>query len=320
MPLEQYQGLRTITGNNTYATVMDSRSQGDELEINFNPTRNWTVSASVTKTEATNTAAGSAVDDYIAARMPIWTTLEDPRFTYTGTTTIAGVSNANYTFVAPNNPVATQNVSFSVPITAAAPVIPNGANGHLLWWQIFGNAFNSAAGYANSGGQSPATNYAGNVNAPMSVFREMIGRPLPQIREYSAKFSTKYNLAGITDQKFLKNVSVGGSLRYASKASIGYYGLGYDPSKDLSDPANTILKLDVNRPIYSSADTHVDLFASYKTKMWRDKIRATFQFNVKNVEESGNRLQATQAFLDGSRATYRIVDPRQFVLSASFEL
>lgn len=318
MPLDQYTGLRTITGNNTYATVMDSRSKGDELEINFNPTRNWTVSASVTKTEATNTAAGSAVDDYIAARMPIWTTLEDPRFTYTGTTTIAGVPNANYTFVAPNNPVLTQNVSFSVPITAANPVIPNGAGGHLLWWQIFGTQFNALAGYNAT--SSAAANYAGNVNAPMSVFREMIGRPLPQIREYSAKFSTKYNLAGITGQKFLKNVSVGGSLRYASKASIGYYGLGYSPDKDLSLAQNTILKLDVNRPIYAPAEIYADVFVSYKTKMFKDKVRANFQFNVKNVGESGNRLVATQAFMDGSRATYRIVDPRQFVLSMSFEL
>jgi hypothetical protein len=280
------------------------------LEINFNPTRNWTVSASATKTEATNTAAGSAVDDYITARMPIWTTLEDPRFTYVGTT----AAGANYTFTSNAGTVALA----PIPVTAAAPVIPNGAGGHLLWWYIQGTPFNAAAGYSAT--QSAAANYAGNVNAPMSVFREMIGRPLPQIRKYSAKFSTKYNLAGITDQKFLKNVSVGGSLRYASKASIGYYGLGYDPSLDLSLPQNTITKLDTNRPIYSSADTHVDLFISYKTKMWRDKIRANFQFNVKNVEESGDRLQATQAFMDGSRATYRIVDPRQFVLTASFEL
>jgi hypothetical protein len=89
---------------------------------------------------------------------------------------------------------------------------------------------------------------------------------------------------------------------------------------DLSLPQNTILKLDTNRPIYSSAETYVDLFVSYKTRIYRDKIRATYQFNVKNVGENGGRLQATQAFMDGSRATYRIVDPRQFVLTVSFDL
>ena len=70
---------------------MDAQSKGDELEINYNSTKNWTVSASVTKTEAINTAVGSTVEDFIAARMPIWTTLEDPRFTRT-TQTIGGVN------------------------------------------------------------------------------------------------------------------------------------------------------------------------------------------------------------------------------------
>jgi len=62
-------------------------------KVNYNPTKNWTISASATKTEAINTAVGSAVDDYIAARMPIWTTLEDPRFTQT-TQTIGGITTA----------------------------------------------------------------------------------------------------------------------------------------------------------------------------------------------------------------------------------
>jgi hypothetical protein len=70
MPLDQYNGLQTIAANNTYAAVMDAESKGHELEINYNPTKNWTVSASVTKTTAINTAAGSAVDDYIARACP----------------------------------------------------------------------------------------------------------------------------------------------------------------------------------------------------------------------------------------------------------
>jgi len=115
-------------------------------------------------------------------------------------------------------------------------------------------------------------------------------------------------------------MSVGGSLRWIDKGSIGFYGLGYDPSKDLRLPANKILQLDPNRPIYSPAQTYVDLFVSYRTKLFHDKVGATFQLNVKNVGESGGGLQATSAFLDGSPSTYRIVDPRQFILSASFDL
>ncbi len=295
MPLEQYNGLQTIVANNTYAAVMDAQSKGDELEINYNPTNHWTVSASVTKTEAINTAVGSAVDDYVAARMPIWTTLEDPRFTQT-TQTINGVTT----------PLATPST------------LPTGATGHLLWWNILGTPFSTVAGY--NGTNSAATNYAGNVDAPMAVFRALIGRPRPQIRKYSAKFNTKYNLSGFSDNKILKNMSVGGSVRWSDKGSIGFYGLGYDPAKDLTLAANKILQLDPNRPIYSPAETYIDLFASYRTRLFRDKVRANFQLNVKNVQESGGGLQATGAFFDGRAATYRIIDPRQFILSASFDL
>src|SRR5207245_1316956 len=139
-----------IAANNTYAAVNDARSTGHELEINFNPTKNWTVSASATQTKSINTAAGAAVDAYIAARMPIWTTIEDPRFTQTGYT-INGV-----TTLYPNAPV----------------TLPTGATGHLLWWNIAnisGTVFNSVAGYSST--TSPANNFLGNVDAPMAVFR-----------------------------------------------------------------------------------------------------------------------------------------------------
>ena len=294
MPIAQYNGLQTIVANNTYAAVMDAQSKGDELEVNYNPTKNWTISASATKTEAINTAVGSAVDDYISARMPIWTTLEDPRFTQT-TQTIGGITTA---------------------ITPTS--LPTGATGRLLWWNILGTPFSTVAGYNAT--NSAATNFAANVDAPMAVFRALIGRPRPQIRKYSAKFNTKFNLAGISDNHILKSMSVGGSLRWSDKGSIGFYGLGYDPAKDLTLPANRILQLDPNRPIYSPAETYVDLFVSYRTKLFGDRVRANFQLNVKNVQESGGGLQATGAFFDGRPSTYRIVDPRQFILSASFDL
>jgi hypothetical protein len=297
MPVAQYKGLAAIAANNTYAAVQDAESKGHELEINYNPTRNWTISASVTKTQALTTKAGSAVDDYIAARMPVWTTLEDPRFTNT-TQTIGGATT---------------------PLTTLpASPLPTGATGHLLWWNILGTPFSTVSGY--NGTQSPALNYAANVDAPMSVFRAQIGRPRPQIREYSAKFNTRYNLAGLSENRILKNMSVGGSLRWASKGAIGFYGKGYTPGMDLTLAANKILALDPTRPIYSSADTNVDLFVTYRMRLFSDKVRANFQLNVRNVQENGGRLQKTAAFFDGRASTYRIVDPRQFIFSASFDL
>jgi hypothetical protein len=49
-------------------------------------------------------------------------------------------------------------------------------------------------------------------------------------------------------------------------------------------------------------------------------VRANFQLNVRNVGEKGGGLLPTQVFPDGTPLAYRIIDPRQFILSASFEL
>ena len=56
-----------------------------------------------------------------------------------------------------------------------------------------------------------------------------------------------------------------------------------------------------------------------RTRLWSDKINAKFQFNVRNIQESG-RLLPVSAFPDGTASVYRIVDPRQFILSATFEM
>jgi hypothetical protein len=294
MPIELYKGLKTIGANNTYAAVNDAQSKGHELEFNFNATKHWTVNGSFTKTQAITTGSGAAVDEYKAKRMPIWTTLEDPRFTQT-TQTIDGVTS---------------------PISNTLPV---GKTGHLLWWNLRGQPFADEAGY-HAGARSPSARFAEIVDAPMSVFRALVGRSRPQVREYSVKINTRYNLAGISDHAILKKMTVGGSWRYASKAAIGYYGLGYTEGMDLRLPENLILELDTNRPIWSPAETYVDLFASYSTRLFSDKVGARFQLNVRNVGESGGGLQPTSAFFDGRPSTYRIVDPRQFILSASFDL
>lgn len=294
MPIELYKGLKEIADNKTYAAVNDAQAKGHEIEINYNPTKHWTVNASFTKTQAITTGSGAAVDDYKAARMPIWTTIEDPRFTQT-TQTIDGVTT---------------------PISNTLPV---GETGNLLWWNLRGEPFANEAGY-HAGGRSPNARFAEIVDAPMSVFRALVGRPRPQVREYSAKINTRYNLAGVSEHAILKKMTVGGSLRWASEAAIGFYGLGYTEGMDLRLPENKIFELDANRPIYSPSETYVDLFVSYSTRLFSDRVGARFQLNVRNVGESGGGLQTTSAFFDGRPSTYRIVDPRQFILSASFDL
>lgn len=257
------------------AATQDVLSKGDELEINYNPTRAWTISASVTKNVSINKNAGSVVEDWLATRLPIWNKVEDLRYTQ------ASPGGAN---------------------------IPVGATGHLLWRYISGAAF-TGVGYNAT--NSAFTNYATFVEGPVAVFRQLEGRPRPQVSKYVAKFNTRYNFSSVADNQILKKMSVGGSLRWSDEKAIGFLGVESLP--------NQIRSLDTNKPVFTEAETYLDLFVSYNTKLFGDKVKARFQLNVKNVTESGGRLLVTSVFPDGSPLAYRIIDPRQFILSSTFD-
>lgn len=154
--------------------------------------------------------------------------------------------------------------------------------------------------------------FLGLVDAPLKLAIANEGKPKTQTREYSANLTTRYLLAGMTHQRFFKNVMVGGAVRWASKASIGYYG--GNPDVD-----GVVREYNATRPIFDQPVTNVDLFTAYSFKMFRDRIGARVQLNVRNVNESG-RLQPIAANPDGTIWNYRIIDPRQYILTVSFDL
>ena len=265
---EQIDGLENAIANGRLSAIQDYVSKGDELEINLNLSRAWTLSGSATKTVATNQNAGSTIEEWIAERMPIWESVEDPRF--------------------------------------PDPARP-GRN--MRWRYITGSAY-TAFGY--DGTNSAATNYTTFVEGPLAVYRQLEGRPRPQMAKYNFRFSTRYQFSGITENKILRNVTTGGAVRWIDKKAIGFLGVQSLPAK--------ITALDPNRPVYTPAETQIDLFVAYRTRLFRDKVRANFQLNVRNVGEKGGGLLPTAVFPDGTPLAYRIIDPRQFILSASFEL
>jgi hypothetical protein len=159
--------------------------------------------------------------------------------------------------------------------------------------------------------QSPKEYHDVYVKAPLKLAQALAGKSLPQIRKYRANLSSSLRLAGITDQRFLKRFTVGGALRWEDKGAIGYYG-----AQSLPD---IVTDYDPNRPIYDKANLNIDAFFSYRTRLFSDKVGATFQFNVRNLNESG-RLQPIAVDPDGTPSSYRIVAPRQFIFTASFDL
>jgi hypothetical protein len=170
---------------------------------------------------------------------------------------------------------------------------------HLWWIHNYG------------GSQSAQQNFISFVQTPYSVIKQLEGQPNPQTRRYNFRVSTNYRLAGITDQGILKNFNVGGAVRWEAPGAIGFYGRQTLPAP--------ITDLDVTKVIYDKAHTYVDLVIGYKVKLFAGKVPTTFQLNVRNITEGG-RLQPVGAYPDGTINTYRIVDPRQFILSATFDL
>lgn len=162
-----------------------------------------------------------------------------------------------------------------------------------------------------AGAETPFVYFRRVIANPLSVARATEGLARPQVRRYRANVSTNLRLAGLSDHPLVKRVNVGGAVRYESRGAIGYYGVEQLPA--------IITAFDINRPVWDKAHTYVDAFAGYRTRLWREKIGATFQLNVRNLQEGG-RLQPINAGPDGEPNSYRIVSPRQFIFTATFEL
>lgn len=158
----------------------------------------------------------------------------------------------------------------------------------------------------NSTGAASGFNTA--VFAPYKLLVANAGKPRSQTREWRANGLTNYRF---TDGKF-KNLSLGGGVRWESKAAIGFYGA--PPDSD-----GVIRSYDGNRPIYDRARYYIDLTAGYNLRLFTDRVRTRIQLNVQNVLEDG-RLQVVGVNPDGQPFNFRIVDPRKFVLSTTFDL
>ena len=229
----------------------DTQAKGREIEINFNPSKYWTLAASATETESIDANVGATLGKWMQDRVAVWRSIIDP-------------------------------------ITGQP------------WFTT------------NYGGTRTAEEYyLPNVPVPFRVFQAAQGKSRPQIRKYNFRASTSYRLAGLTEHRWLRNVTVGTAMRWEDRGAIGYFGVEQLPAQ--------ITDLDPNRPIFDKRHVYFDPWVRYGTRLFRQKVGATFQVNIKNIQENG-RLQPISAWPDGTPNAYRIVDPRQIVVTATFDL
>lgn len=163
-----------------------------------------------------------------------------------------------------------------------------------------------------SNGQTPEAQYLNALLSPYLVGVSNAGKPRTQIRKYRWATVTNYDFT----QGKLKGFNIGGAVRWEDKASIGFYGKAPATTGNF---AGAILELDPNKPIWDKARYYFDFSLGYRFRLFNDKVRAKAQLNVRDIFEDG-RLQAVGANPDGSIYAYRIVNPRQFILSMNFDL
>jgi hypothetical protein len=190
-------------------------------------------------------------------------------------------------------------------------VDPNNNRRYSLhnFWTGYGFT-NVALAENTDGNTSPQAYYNNVVVSQVATAKALEGAVSPFQRVYHASFLTNYNFS----HGRFKGFSVGGAERWESKAAIGYYGMVGAP---LTSP--TVINVaDITRPIYAdNGNYYTDLWIGYTRKILSDKVVLSLRLNCANAFESG-RLVPTQANFDGSTWAYRIVDPRQWILTAKF--
>ncbi len=174
-----------------------------------------------------------------------------------------------------------------------------------LWWTT----------PTGSNGQ-PVNYFNTNVQTPLNLAITSQGKKKPQTREYRFRAITNFQLAGLTglagDHPWLKNASIGGSYGWSSRGAIGY--LAGEPDAD-----GVVRKLDRLKPFYDQPVGNVDINLGYNARFFSNKIRTRFQLNIRNATESGH-LQGVAINPDGKFYSYRIIDPRQFIFTTTFDL
>jgi hypothetical protein len=271
------------TRGGTIAATGNGKSEGAEVQITYNPLPHWTMKFTGTKVETVNSGYLKEFDAWLAQRGPVWDNAEAADF--------------------------------------LLPQYQSYANGYTMdggRQAVIANFWDSTNWGPSDirsdsiNGWTTVRNYYNSVVTPQySLAKDQDGQTAMGLRKYSWAFITNYGFQADA----LKRFSVGGAQRWADKSIIGYYGRASG-----ADPLNPgVLDLsDTSRPIYDDAKYYTDLWVAYTRRIMGDKVRMKLQLNVADVFQDGG-LEPVAVNYDGSVYAYRIVDSRQFMLTATFD-
>lgn len=175
------------------------------------------------------------------------------------------------------------------------------------WW----NTWDPDNG--TSSNTTPERWFQQNVESSMALINARAGQKKPQTREWRFSATGSYRLAGLGFDNFLKSMTVGSSLRWQDRGAIGYLA-----DYTLLNNTGQYYRYDPTKPVYDDDQWQADFMVNYAFRFWRERVKCLVQLNVRNAFESGG-LQVVGVNPDGTAKDFRIVDPRRFILSATFE-
>ena len=275
-------GGAPLTGGYINAEASNATTAGGyDLELTYNPLPNWTMKITGGRQSSEITSVDSQAAAYIGARMPTW---------------LAAASPAAYSGVYTN---------WKGAGSSAITYLGN-------FWNSYGYDSNTNATGTNGGATTVGAYFSGAVGVPLVVDQAALNTDVPEEATYSWRYLTNYSFVSGP----LKNLSVGGGLRWQGPTVMGYYG---NTNAYALNASGQVAGSNVALPIYQAPQLHVDAWINYAFKLpWDNgKIKCKVQLNCVDLTSNGY-IQAIAYNLDGTPDTWRIVPPRQWALTTTF--
>ncbi len=252
-------------------------ARGEEVELTYNPTPTWTMKFTWGHQATTVSNADAQAQAYVAYRLPWWSSVAAPA-------NLPGGPNTVYT-------------------------LANGGGTMYLgsFWQSYG-APGEGATAGSAAGYSTTQTYYNNVEGSQLAIDEAVNGALaPNQIQYSWSYLTNY----VFPTGRLKGLGIGGAVSYQGRANASYYG-----STTNLNALGQIAAPNLDEPIYTPSETHVDAWLSYQFKLPWSGLDTKVQFNVSDLTSTGY-LVPISFNLNGSPAAERIIPPRQYTLEVS---
>ena len=169
---------------------------------------------------------------------------------------------------------------------------PGGVGDLRIWW-------------GGAGNETTLQQWNNNIGTEWAQRALQEGTDVPELREWRWNLINTYDFS----TGWMKNVSIGGAIRYQSDVVIGYEPIPGATAAEVS--------FNLDDPYMGPSETDFDLWVGYWRKLG-DKVTWNIQLNLRNLG-NGNDLIPITTQPDGSAAGYRIKPPQTWTLTNTFK-